>query len=63
MDGLKKQHAFVSETAKGPMLILSSGTALPGDTVAPDADGCVPVQLQVFSGKGKTLRLVWSEAE
>lgn len=63
MQGLRNQNVFVSEGPKGPMLILSSGDALPGDYVCIDEDGCVPIQLKVFSGKGKTLRLIWSGSE
>lgn len=63
MDGLRNQHVFLSESPKGPMLIISSGSALPGDTVKTDADVAVPVQIQVFGGKGKTLRLIWSSSE
>lgn len=63
MEGLRKQHAFLSESPKGPMLIISSDTALPGDTVPADSEGRVSVQVKAFSGRGKTLRLVWSGGE
>lgn len=63
LDGLRKEHVFVSESARGPMLILTSGTALPGDTVRVGKDGAVPVEVHVIGGKGMTLRLIWSSSE
>lgn len=63
LDGMRKEHIFVSENPKGPMLILTSGTALPGDTVRVDKDGNVPVEVHVTGGKGRTLRIIWSSSE
>lgn len=63
LDGMRKEHMFVSESPKGPMLIMASGAALPGDTVKVDKDGNVPIDIRVIRGKGKTLRLIWSGSE
>lgn len=63
LQGMRKEHMFVSESPKGPMLLLASGTSLPGDTAKANKDGYLPVKIHVIGGKGKTLRLIWSSSE
>lgn len=62
-DGLHKEHVFVAESPKGPKLFLTSGTALPGDTVRVGKDGVVAIQARVVGGKGMTLCLIWSGSQ
>jgi predicted metal-dependent phosphoesterase TrpH len=62
MDGLRKGHAYITESTKGPNLFLSSldKTALPGDTVQVPGDQGVQIRLGIVGGNGKTLRLIWA---
>ena len=65
MEGLRKGRVFLSANIKAPKIFLSiHGTnAFPGDTVAPEMDGSLSVEVRVLRGKGMTLRLIWPESE
>jgi hypothetical protein len=64
MDGLRGEHVFISENAKGPKLILSTdeGRIIPGDIVHIN-NQALPIDVHVTGGKGMTLRLIWSGSE
>jgi len=65
MDALRKGRIFLSDGLNGPKVFLSvrGRSALPGDTIEPDEDGTVPVEVRVIGGKGMTLRLIWLGSE
>lgn len=65
MDGLRKGHAYISESPRGPKLLLSNAdnTLLPGDTLVSPVDKPVEVQVRIVGGKGMTLQLIWADGK
>jgi len=61
LSGLRAGHATISARPEGPRLILRSGDALMGDTIARPADGAVPIALDVRSGDGLTLQVLTAQ--
>ncbi len=57
VNGLRKGHAFISESPDGPQLYLTSGDALMGDSVARPADNRLLVAVQAVGGNGAVLEL------
>lgn len=60
LDGLRKGHAYITESTKGPKLLLDSldGKTLPGDTLVASAEKEAKIRVQVVGGKGTTLHII-----
>lgn len=61
LDALRAGHATISARPEGPRLILRSGHALMGDTVARPPAGPLPVALEARGADGLTLQMITAQ--